>query len=217
MDRKIVWEKWYDPLQSAIDDYKSLLEDSFQEHFHMGHMPDEMLLDRPFPIRGPVVVTNMGMVPIHEDNTPAKIFNFWIGHTNFDIDEQVSKKICETPGVEVFNVWTRYRFRLGIGKVFQDREVMADIDRMLTNRRFGINQQRLINMVADSLKKRHRQFYLTKDDKGNIQYSPTKTEAELIYEWNPKEKVTKEGSNQRGITGGNEEQRQLRNNKKRNK
>ena len=57
----------------------------------------------------------------------GKYFKFWIGHTNFDITPKVSDIIEKIEGVEVLNIYTRYRFRIGIGHCFKDRNVMSFI------------------------------------------------------------------------------------------
>ena len=74
-----------------------------------------------------VIATPMGIVPINENTASGKIFNFWVGHTNFDITRNISKLIELSDGVETLDVFTRYRFRIGIGKAFSDSVVMKHI------------------------------------------------------------------------------------------
>ena len=56
-----------------------------------------------------------------------KMFNFWTGHTNFSITPDVAVKIEKIEGIEVLDILTRYRFRIGIAKLFRDRNVMNKI------------------------------------------------------------------------------------------
>lgn len=79
------------------------------------------------------IITPMGIVPYDEYNSASKIFNFWIGHTNFNISKQVSQIIENIEGVETLDVFTRYRFRIGIAKLFKPSEVMSSI----TNNIYG--------------------------------------------------------------------------------
>lgn len=205
MDKQIVWERWYDPLRSAIDDYKSVVEDTFGEHIANEHMPEEMILDRPFPIRGPILLSNMGPIPMHEGNVPDKIFNFWIGHANFDISDKVAEKICAIPGVEVFNIWTRYRFRLGIGKSFTDRQVMNEIDRLVTGKRTILEGKSLVDFMANNLKKKKREFYIANDDNKQLLFLDHKHKGvETIYDWNQK-KHAKKGSSESRTKGSDAE------------
>jgi hypothetical protein len=66
-------------------------------------------------------------VPYDEYNSASKIFNFWIGHTNFNISKPVSQIIENIEGVETLDIFTRYRFRIGIAKLFKPSEVMSSI------------------------------------------------------------------------------------------
>ena len=75
-----------------------------------------------------VISSPMGIIPYNEYSAPSKIFNFWVGHANFDITEKIAKIIEQSRGVEILDVFTRYRFRIAIGKGFQDRDVMNVIN-----------------------------------------------------------------------------------------
>ena len=73
----------------------------------------------------------MGIIPYNEYTASSKIFNFWTGHTNFNIIDSVAYSIETTEGVETLDIFTRYRFRIGIGKAFEDREVMRSIEKKM--------------------------------------------------------------------------------------
>ena len=75
-----------------------------------------------------VMATPMGIIPITENTSSSKIFNFWMGHTNFSITHRVAEIIEESEGVEALDVFTRYRFRIAIGKAFTDSSVMKNIN-----------------------------------------------------------------------------------------
>jgi hypothetical protein len=70
----------------------------------------------------------MGLIPYTENTASSKIFNFWVGHTNFNLSKKVVDIIEDADGVEVLDVFTRYRFRIAIGKVFDDARVMTNIN-----------------------------------------------------------------------------------------
>jgi hypothetical protein len=59
-------------------------------------------------------------------------FDCWIGHTNFDITTEVCKKLDKVSGVEALKVYSRYRFFVGIGKMFDFKLVRSDIEKQLT-------------------------------------------------------------------------------------
>jgi len=137
----IVWQKWTDPFGGDdviennmlasflqdLDDEPFLEEDYEQEEYEEEQPMDSHSVSskKSLPVR--VMATPMGIIPVTENTASGKIFNFWIGHTNFNISKRVSDIIEETEGVETLDVFTRYRFRIAIGKIFEDSEVKKNI------------------------------------------------------------------------------------------
>lgn len=117
----IIWEKWTDPFGQKSED---LDWPGYDDNADSYEEPKANKLEKINAI-----VTNMGIIPYNEHTDCSKIFNFWIGHTNFDITKEVSDIIELAEGVETLDIFTRYRFRISIGKSFNDREVMDLINR----------------------------------------------------------------------------------------
>lgn len=121
MTSKITWEKWTDPFGDNMDETKwndyddnpdenhEILEDSFRK-----------------PIK--VIASPLGLIPYNEYTASSKIFNFWVGHTNFDITQEISNIIEKSNGVELLDIFTRYRFRIAIGKCFNDSDIISLIN-----------------------------------------------------------------------------------------
>lgn len=59
-------------------------------------------------------------------------FDCWIGHTNFDITTDVCKKLDKVSGIEALKVYSRYRFFVGVGKMFDFKVVRNEIEKQLT-------------------------------------------------------------------------------------
>jgi hypothetical protein len=70
----------------------------------------------------------MGIIPYSENTASNKIFNFWTGHTNFNLSAKICDIIENTEGVETLDIFTRYRFRVSIGKAFIDSDIMRNIN-----------------------------------------------------------------------------------------
>lgn len=130
----IVWEKWRDPFL-GYDENEIDLDSEVNNFFDEDDDGYPITEDKPSmdqikelgkKIR--VIATPMGLIPYNEYTASSKIFNFWIGHTNFNLSKKIVSIIEKTDGVETLDVFTRYRFRIGIGKVFEDRDVMKDIE-----------------------------------------------------------------------------------------
>lgn len=77
----------------------------------------------------------MNLIPIPEniigEASLASSFDCWIGHTNFNITEEVKNKVNKVDGVEILKIHSRYRFFVGIGKMFEFTKVREDIEKAL--------------------------------------------------------------------------------------
>ena len=58
-------------------------------------------------------------------------FDCWIGHSNFDITESIKDKLEKTSGVEVLKIQSRYRFFIGVGRMFEFQDVRKNIEKTL--------------------------------------------------------------------------------------
>lgn len=130
----IIWQKWTDPFgeDDEISDIEDLRTPQQDQDDYREDSSDDM--EMPNDIISPifskkirVMATPMGIIPFTDNTASSKIFNFWIGHSNFNITKKITSIIEETRGVETLDVFTRYRFRIGIGKAFKDSEVMHSI------------------------------------------------------------------------------------------
>lgn len=143
--RGIGWELWVDPFGENIhkvewpgahgtfetdeiiddddDDDEEWNEDEYKNLD--GNKKTKTLHKKSGPI--PVLSTPFGLFPLTEYSRPSSIFDFWVGHSNFRITHQIQKTIEETDGVEVLDVFTPYRWRIGVGKVFNSRIVKENI------------------------------------------------------------------------------------------
>jgi hypothetical protein len=135
----IIWQKWVDPFgeddTSDILDSLSKNEEEYSNYYEDTENKEDIDKDEKKSnnfIRSKqnirVMATPMGIIPVTENTASGKIFNFWTGHTNFDITPKIALLIEETSGVETLDIFTRYRFRIAIGKAFKDSYVMQKIN-----------------------------------------------------------------------------------------
>lgn len=78
-----------------------------------------------------VMSTPFGIWRVDDTLNPYKQFKLWMGHTNFTINKNIVETIKATPGVEVLSVLTRYRFIIGVGELFDIRDVRVAIEHAL--------------------------------------------------------------------------------------
>jgi hypothetical protein len=68
-----------------------------------------------------------GPVPMHEASQP---YNFHLAETNFGITRKLAQAISDVEGVESFDVFSPYRFRVAIGRAFNEGCVKASINKV---------------------------------------------------------------------------------------
>ena len=125
---QIIWQKWQDPF-GEDDVLNENFDPDLGEYTDDEDNKDIVSLDNETAKKIRVIATPMGIIPITENTASNKIFNFWLGHTNFDITKNIALLIEELAGVETLDIFTRYRFRIAIGKAFDDSLVMRNINK----------------------------------------------------------------------------------------
>jgi hypothetical protein len=134
-NKLIIWQKWADPFgqedsDDTFDPYTGEYydtEDEDEEDNEQKKQQENLIKQQQKAIR--VIATPMGIIPMNDNTASGKLFNFWIGHTNFDISKKIAEIIERTDGVETLDIFTRYRFRVSIGKAFDDSETMRTINK----------------------------------------------------------------------------------------
>lgn len=135
----IVWEKWQDPFKPDYSpthetpndfvDQAEFFDDINNNHDNTTSEFESDIEDdtQPQVRKFKALVTPFGIIPYDSAHGIDNIFNFWIGHTNFDITQPICSVIEQTPGVETLDIFTRYRFRIGIGKLFLSGSVLSNV------------------------------------------------------------------------------------------
>jgi|APGre2960657423_1045063.scaffolds.fasta_scaffold135508_1 hypothetical protein len=117
-DKKIAWEKWVD--------FEEDEEEVFDEESEEG---EELMQDMemvPLGIRTPI-----GVYSPFDPMLPSRMFDCWICHTNFDITESDKAALDLVDGIEVLKIMSRYRFFIGIGKMFSLTDVRPLVETAL--------------------------------------------------------------------------------------
>jgi hypothetical protein len=132
-ERKIAWERWVD---EVIDDSDHLdVEDESED------IPDLQMLELPMQVRTPI-----GIYGQTETMSPSNMFDCWFCHTNFDLTEADKHALDMVDGVEVLRIVSRYRFFIGIGKMFS----LTDV-RPLVEMALNVNQHSIISQIISEI------------------------------------------------------------------
>jgi hypothetical protein len=150
VERKIVWQKWIDPIASQTEDVEF---DSIEGDEYKPYMDSYEKLEKSQKNIGPVLMGPMGVIPLNENSSPSKIFKFWIGHTNFNLSLPILKQIESVSGVETLDVFTRYRFRISVGRLFKTRNVCSEITQLVCGNKVVDDPKLPINLIKKQMSK----------------------------------------------------------------
>ena len=131
--KKIGWQKYEDLIEKQMS--SPLLKTIIQQMAVYAEEDDEEEsedYEEMEAYKQSNVAGNMPILPISKElmDDMAMLSNFdcWIGHTNFDITKEIKSILNKTEGVELLKVLSRYRFFVGIGKMFDFKEVCKKIE-----------------------------------------------------------------------------------------
>ena len=142
---KIGWQKYEDVLESQINSpiveqlYQSIIKRS-HEHANLQDISEEELQQiEEFLESNPDIQhlpqEEQTMLNI-DDNLAHEIslatnFDCWVAHTNFNLTEKIKDNLDDVEGVELLKVFSRYRFLVGVGKMFDFSEVRKEIEKLI--------------------------------------------------------------------------------------
>lgn len=133
---KIGWQKYEDVIESQINSpiidqlYNALikrqtmdLDDDLQEDLEGINIGDKPLIQE---IQQPISIDEN----LANEIALAINFDCWVAHTNFNITLDIKNNLDRIEGVELLKVFSRYRFLVGVGKMFDFSEVRKNIEDM---------------------------------------------------------------------------------------
>lgn len=129
-ERKIAWERWVD---EVVDEEVAIKDGDGDDDVQMFKIPG--------PIRTP-----LGQFDPKEGMSPSNMFDCWFCHTNFDITEADKHQLDMVEGIEVLRIVSRYRFFIGIGKMFSLTDVRPQVEIAL-----NVNQHSIIQDIMHEI------------------------------------------------------------------
>ena len=120
----VYWEKWIDAFEEEDDLEEEI--NNVEELF----TNEEELLEQEHILQSShikSILTPFGILPLTEQTKASNRFKLWVGHSNFKLTEDFYKVIGQQPGIETLDILTPYRFRIAVGKMFVDRDVMTSV------------------------------------------------------------------------------------------
>jgi len=128
---QIGWQKYEDVLESQIN--SPLIDNSMSrmitDQAVEQDIEEEQLIEEQLGDESPVLlnITDEMSTQINLANN----FDCWIAHTNFNLTESIKNELDRVEGIELLRVFSRYRFLIGVGKMFEFTDVRKTIEETL--------------------------------------------------------------------------------------
>lgn len=180
MEHTIDFEKWYDPFVAETESEPEE-EESYKDSYQLA---EEKARSGKTSGTGRVLVGPMGVVPLTEHGIPSKVYDFWMGHANFNITEDIAHTIEEVPGVESLDIFTRYRFRLAVGKnkAFKPTKVFKAIREAVSDKlekKVKPNQLDSVKLLQKTLSNKWKHWAIIVLPNGKIEVAGSNNEDNL--------------------------------------
>ena len=129
MEKKIGWQKYEDIIEENIS---SPIMDSILNKLAEKASEDEDEGYKDSYSESEETEETHAMIPMSkqliDDISMLTNFDCWMGHTNFDITPKIKNALDLVKGVELLKICSRYRFFIGVGKMFDFKDVRQRIE-----------------------------------------------------------------------------------------
>ena len=127
---KIGWQKYEDIIENQVN---SPILESILSKYDVGEKGEE----EEYSYTEEETEEQISMIPLSskmlDDIAMLNNFECWMGHTNFDITLEIKDKLNKIRGIELLKICSRYRFFVGIGRMFNFKDVRKVIDEEITS------------------------------------------------------------------------------------
>lgn len=133
--KKIGWQKYEDFIEKQLSSplLNTILQNIAMQNLSLDDDSNDEELEEELDEKDTSHLNTMMPITrqLIEDITMLSNFDCWIAHTNFDITPKIKDKLNQIPGVELLKICSRYRFFIGIGQMFDFKEVRNTIEENL--------------------------------------------------------------------------------------
>ena len=127
----IYWEPWIDAYNNdGLEDQKQIIQEAHddEENLLNEDLDLENIDNIPFfQAQIKTILTPFGVLPLTEESLASNHFKFWVGHANFKLWDSYYQLIGDILGVESVDILTPLRFRIAVGKMFKDTDVLDQV------------------------------------------------------------------------------------------
>tara|TARA_R100001244_G_scaffold131750_1_gene105655 strand:- start:660 stop:1109 length:450 start_codon:yes stop_codon:yes gene_type:complete len=136
--QKIGWQKYEDVIESQIS--SPLLDRIYQSMSEMINEyqikdSNENGIDMETQMQSGELDQQPLMLNLDESISTeialANNFDCWVAHTNFNLTESIKNELDKVEGIEILKIFSRYRFLIGVGKMFAFKDVRKTVETKL--------------------------------------------------------------------------------------
>ena len=136
MSKKIAWQKYEDVIEkiksltsaafkAEANNEEEPMEEEFENYDEFEKYKMKKDVTEILPFISPEYVQELLM--LHN-------FDCWLGHTNFNLTAKSKDELESIEGVEALSIISRYRFFIGIGKLFSFSNIRPEIETVLCSK-----------------------------------------------------------------------------------
>jgi hypothetical protein len=134
MKNKIGWQKYEDVVEQNLSSpmFEMIMHNIMSAHKNNSAIHDEEyeeeLSEDEFAQENSIIPLSPQLI---EEISMLSNFDCWMGHTNFDITPRIRETLDKVEGIELLKICSRYRFFIGVGRMFDFKEVRKKIENIL--------------------------------------------------------------------------------------
>lgn len=128
--KKIGWQKYEDHIEQQLSSpvLQTIIQNIAMQNLDVEDEEENEEIEEDLAKATSVVPLTSQLV---NDISMTSSFDCWIGHTNFDVTHSIKEKLDRVPGIELLKIYSRYRFFVGIGQMFNFTKVRNDIEKAI--------------------------------------------------------------------------------------
>lgn len=131
--KQIAWESWNAKIEEMTMPQEILPPEIDIDELTYSEMeiPPELMPQEIFIQPQRILYTPLGAYPEESQLKPSDRWDCWLAYTNFDITNDIAEIIEDIHGVEALRVLGRYSFFVGVGKLFDIKDVRIRMEKEL--------------------------------------------------------------------------------------
>ena len=136
LKRKIGWQKYENVIEDQINSpIIDMITKSIENNKNLEPFLNSPDMSPPYEEEDEEGSAQKVMVSVPEEITNEihlmSNFDCWMGHVNFNLTDEIKGQLSQQDGVEILKVCSRYRFFVGVGRMFNFRDVRQGIEKAI--------------------------------------------------------------------------------------